>query len=182
MVKEQRRFGVRACRERARMQGIAGRDQTKGAFAALGAILGNSVAKSRSYVAIAILFVGSNLNLGPRSIGKNEQIPDVPESSMSRELTCVLMTIVASACAAVGSTAVWHNIARSTEGQPLVTKVDFDQVFASVNATPRTDYAPTILTKTDLDQVFASMTERPHRENTPANREKLRDAGWKRIL
>ena len=76
---------------------------------------------------------------------------------MSRELTCVLMTVVASACVVVGSTAVWHNIARSTEGQALVTKVDFDQV-------------------------FASMTERPHRENTPANREKLRDAGWKRIL
>jgi hypothetical protein len=65
MVKEQRRLGVRSCRERARMQGIAGRDQTKSAYAALGAILGNSVAKSRSHVAITILFAGSNLNLGP---------------------------------------------------------------------------------------------------------------------
>jgi hypothetical protein len=101
---------------------------------------------------------------------------------MSRELICVLMIVVASACVVVGSTAVWPDIARSTEGQPLVTKVNFDQVFASVNATPRTDYAPTILTTIDFDQVFGSTTERPYRENTPANREKLRNAGWKRIL
>jgi hypothetical protein len=101
---------------------------------------------------------------------------------MSRELVCVLMTVVASACGVVGSTLVWPNIVRSTEGQALVITVNFDQVFASVNATPRTDYAPTILTKVDFDQVFGSMTERPHRENTPANREKLRNSGWKQIL
>ena len=48
--------------------------------------------------------------------------------------------------------------------------------------TPRIDYAPTILTNVDFDRVFAGMTERPYLDNSPANREKLRNAGWKRIL
>jgi hypothetical protein len=49
-------------------------------------------------------------------------------------------------------------------------------------ATPRIDYAPTILTNVDLDRIFAGMTERLHRDNTPANRDRLRNVGWKRIL
>ena len=124
---------------------------------------------------------------------------------MLRQLVYVLMTVVALACMVVGSTLVWPDIARSTASQALMTKADFDQVFASVNG-PRSEYAPAILTKVDFerifasvtgprsryapasltrvdfDQVFASVARRPQRDNTPPNREKLRNAGWKRIL
>ena len=40
--------------------------------------------------------------------------------------------------------------------------------------------APTF-TKIDFDQTFADVAAMPRRGNTPANRERLRDAGWKLI-
>ena len=46
----------------------------------------------------------------------------------------------------------------------------------------RTQDVATPVTKVDFDQAFASMTERPAHANTPQNREKLRNAGWRRIL
>jgi hypothetical protein len=97
----------------------------------------------------------------------------------SRDLAYVLASIVASACIALALTLAWPNSARSTGSQEL--KVDFDAVFASVSVA-RIQDAPTGATNVDFDQVFASMTEPSPRANTPQNREKLRNAGWRRIL
>jgi hypothetical protein len=111
---------------------------------------------------------------------------------MSRNLVSVLATVVALSCVVVGSTIV--NIASSTGGlanvtspQPReqtpasLTKADFEQAFASVTAPPRREDVAAFLTKRDFEQTFASVMV-PRRENTPPNREKLRNIGWKRIL
>ena len=47
---------------------------------------------------------------------------------------------------------------------------------------PGRDNTPPVMTRAYFDQAFASATATPRRENTPPNREKLRNAGWKRIL
>jgi hypothetical protein len=69
----------------------------------------------------------------------------------------VLSVVVAVGCLIVGSTAAWSNMESSVAGQVYMTKADFDRAFA--------------------DAVAMSP-----RGNMPANREKLRDAGWKRII
>lgn len=96
---------------------------------------------------------------------------------MSRKLINVLVTVVALNSVFVASTIVWPTIASST-GRASVTSVDFDQVFATVTAPMR---GQAIVTQVDFDQVFASVAT-PRREDTPPNRERLRNIGWKRIL
>jgi hypothetical protein len=110
---------------------------------------------------------------------------------MSRNLVSVLATVVALSCVVVGSTIV--NIASSTGGlanvtPPLgehtpasLTKADFDQTFASMTIPRQRADVAVFLTKHDFDHTFASVMV-PRRENTPPNREKLRNVGWKRIL
>jgi hypothetical protein len=104
---------------------------------------------------------------------------------------------VAVNCVAVGLAMVWPNIARSTDSQTVTARVDFDHTFASVTPLrretilaidfeqarsglvimPRGASTPAV----DFDQAFNSVTT-SRRGNTPPNREKLRNAGWKRIL
>ena len=99
---------------------------------------------------------------------------------MSRKLINALVTVVALNSIFVASTIVWPTIASST-GRASVTSVDFDQVFATVTAPMRGQDTPAIVTQVDFDQVFASVAT-PRREDTPPNRERLRNIGWKRIL
>ena len=125
---------------------------------------------------------------------------------MSRNLIRVLMAVVALNCIVVGSTMVWPNIAGSTGSQAFMARADFDHVFASATTPPRREYVPTFLTMIDFERVLAGVTAMPRREytpailttvdfervfasvstprrgNTPPTREKLRNAGWKRIL
>jgi hypothetical protein len=54
---------------------------------------------------------------------------------------------------------------------------DFDLAFASVDAGSRAGIPAIAMA---FDQVFASLTPQP--DNTPPNREKLRNAGWRRVL
>jgi hypothetical protein len=76
---------------------------------------------------------------------------------MARQLINAVVAIVALGCILIaGATIAWSSIAGPVGGQAYVTKTDFDLVFADA-------------------------TTKPRPENTPANREKLRDAGWKRI-
>jgi hypothetical protein len=55
-------------------------------------------------------------------------------------------------------TGAWSNTTNPADSQSYLTKADFDQTFADA---------------------AKAMTRR---ENTPANREKLRNSGWKRII
>jgi hypothetical protein len=49
----------------------------------------------------------------------------------------VFLAIVALTCIAIGSTIAWSNIAGSTGARAYVTKADFDQAFADVEAAGR---------------------------------------------
>jgi hypothetical protein len=84
----------------------------------------------------------------------------------------------------------------------MMTMVDLDRAIAHATAMPRQQYMPAIITMVDFyqasaiatetprrivamvdfDHAFANTAAVPRRENTPPNREKLRDAGWQRIL
>ena len=129
---------------------------------------------------------------------------------MLRKLFGALTAVVAVNCIAAGAALLWPNTARSIGSQALTAhasaKADIDQVFASVtrgphrasipaflimidfervfageNALPRRDYIPVVRTAIDFEGTFGSVTA-ARRENSPPNREKLRNAGWKRIL
>jgi hypothetical protein len=125
---------------------------------------------------------------------------------MSRNLVQVLVAAVVLNSAAVASTMLWPNTARSTASQIVTASADFDHVFASVADLPRRDGTPASLTRADLEWSFPSVAAlaRPNgapaslmapdfdrtfasvstwrRGDTPPNRERLRNIGWKRIL
>jgi len=65
---------------------------------------------------------------------------------------------VTALCAAlgIGSSVAWSNIVAPAADQPHMTRAQFDQTFADAAAGPRSG-------------------------NTPANREKLRNVGWKHL-
>ena len=63
----------------------------------------------------------------------------------------------------------------------VVAAIDFDYVFNSVSTAPRPVSTPAAATTVDFDKVFASIAG-SHRMNTPPNRERLRNIGWRRIL
>jgi len=122
---------------------------------------------------------------------------------MSRKRIKVLVTVVALGCCVAGATFARSNIANSAGGQADMTKVDLDRPIAEAT---RRESMPTFMAMVDLDQVVAHATGAPRRESTPAmvamvdfdhafhttavlrpentppNREKLRNAGWQRIL
>jgi hypothetical protein len=111
---------------------------------------------------------------------------------MSRNLTRVLMVVVVLNAIAVASTMLWPNTAHSTANNAVVAAVDFDYIFNSVTPAPRPAFmdsvtaaplpAPTPAAATvDFGKVFASVSSSP-RLNTPPNRERLRNIGWRRIL
>jgi hypothetical protein len=113
---------------------------------------------------------------------------------MSRKVISVLTTIAALICVVVGSAIIWPNMASSTGGQvsatapaardvtsASLTEADFNRIFASVTAVPLPRLNGPALNRPDFDRVFASVAT-PRRENTPPNRERLRNVGWKRIL
>jgi hypothetical protein len=117
---------------------------------------------------------------------------------MPAKLVNVLVAVAVLGWFVVGSAIARSNIASSADRQPLVAKVDLDQAVADATAMPSREEADragsitvpssitspmrAFLTKADFDQIFADATATPRRDNTPANREKLREAGWKRII
>jgi hypothetical protein len=101
--------------------------------------------------------------------------------AVSRRIVCAIATAMALACIAVGLTVDLPGASDSAGGETFPVKRDFDQVFASLNAGSRGDDIRTFVTGIAFDQVFASMT-RPQPDDTPPNREKLRNAGWRRVL
>ena len=99
---------------------------------------------------------------------------------MSRNLTRILMAVLVLNAIVVGSTTLWPNIAHSTGNNAGSAAVDFDHTFDSVTAAPLHASTPATTT-VDFEGAFASLSA-PHRMNTPPNRERLRNIGWRRIL
>jgi hypothetical protein len=111
---------------------------------------------------------------------------------MSRNLIRVLMAVLALNAIAVGATMLAPNTAHSTVNNAVVAAVDFDQTFNSVTPVPRPAFMDSVTAAplpastpaaatVNFDKVFASVSSSP-RLNTPPNRERLRNIGWRRIL
>lgn len=108
---------------------------------------------------------------------------------MSRNLTRVLMAVLVLNAIAVASTMLTNASATtsvdtapySTANEPVVATVDFNYLFSTVTAAPYRIDTPAAAAAVDFDKVFASVST-PHRMNTPPNRERLRNIGWRRIL
>ena len=100
---------------------------------------------------------------------------------MSRNLINMLLAAVVLNAAVVVLTTLWTDTANSTTSPAGVSRSEFDYVFAAVTTTPNHNSAPANVTVVDFDQAFASVSIR-RREDTPPNRERLRNIGWKRIL
>jgi len=108
---------------------------------------------------------------------------------MSRNLTRVLMAVLVLNAIAVASTMLTNasattsvdTAAHSTGNEPVVAVADFNYIFSTVIAAPYRIATPVAAAAVDFDKVFASVST-PHRLNTPPNRERLRNIGWRRIL
>lgn len=99
---------------------------------------------------------------------------------MSRNLTRILMAVLVLNAIAVASTLL-SNTAHSTANDPVAATADFNFIFSTVTAAPHRLGTPAIAAAVDFDKVFASVST-PHPINTPPNRERLRNIGWRRIL
>jgi hypothetical protein len=97
-----------------------------------------------------------------------------------RGLICAV-TIAFATGTALGWTAALPGASASVNGEASPMKPDFDLVFASLSAAPRIEDSAKIVARKDFDLVFASIAT-PQRINTPSQREKLRNAGWRRLL
>jgi len=112
---------------------------------------------------------------------------------MSRNLTRILMAVLALNAIAVASTMLTNasattsvdtvdTAAHTTTNAPVVATADFNYIFSTVNAAPYRIATPAAAAAAvEFDKVFASVST-PHRMNTPPNRERLRNIGWRRIL
>lgn len=112
---------------------------------------------------------------------------------MSRNLTRVLMAVLVLNAIAVASTMLTNASAttsidtapdaapHSTANVSVVATADFNYLFSTVTAAPYRIETPAAAAAVDFDKVFASVST-PHRMNTPPNRERLRNIGWRRIL
>ena len=100
---------------------------------------------------------------------------------MSRNLIRILVAAVVLNSVVVASTMVWAEFVPSKGDRASTGRGDFDYVFAAVTVPPQRSDAPANTTLVDFDQTFAGVSA-PRRENTPPNRERLRNIGWQRIL
>jgi hypothetical protein len=100
---------------------------------------------------------------------------------MSRNVVRVLMAVLVLNAIVVASTMMWPNTANSTANEASFAPVDFDYAFDSVTTAQRTAYTPANSAAVDFEAVFADVSS-ASRGNTPPNRERLRNLGWKRIL
>jgi hypothetical protein len=101
--------------------------------------------------------------------------------AVSRRIVCAIATATVVACIAVGVTVALPGTSDSASGAAFRVQPEFDLVFASLNAAARLEAVPDSATPIAFDLVFASIA-RPQPDNTPQNREKLRNAGWRRVL
>ncbi len=98
----------------------------------------------------------------------------------SRSFICAV-AIAFVAGTAVGWSAALPPVADPTIAEAAPMKPDFDLVFASLDVVPRVPQGVKPVPLMNFDLVFASIAP-PPRANTPSRREKLRNAGWRRIL
>src|SRR6266702_132656 len=98
-----------------------------------------------------------------------------------RESIKVLLTVVAFGSLVAGASFARSNIAHLAAVQSSTVKADFEQAIADTSAMPRHEHMPALLAMIDFDHAFAAAAM-PRPENSPPNRERLRNAGWQQLL
>jgi hypothetical protein len=115
----------------------------------------------------------------------------------SNKLIILLVAVPVLGWSAVGSTLALSS-SRISAAAP-VAEVNPEQGLAGTTAVPSGESTPAVqatppvtlavtpashraMTKADFDQAFVDAASMPRRDNTPARREQLRNAGWKRII
>jgi hypothetical protein len=116
----------------------------------------------------------------------------------SNKLILLLVAVPVLGWSAVGSTLAWSSSRVSSSAQ--IARVEPDQGPTAATAVPVSESMPAVqvtppanvavatpvshraMTKADFDRAFVDAASMPRRDNTPARREQLRNAGWKRII
>jgi hypothetical protein len=122
---------------------------------------------------------------------------------MSRKLMGALAAAATVGVFVAGLSVLWPETASSTVSQlfaranvdhavsgtperayvpAFLLMIDFERHFAGENALPPREYVPVPLTAIEFGPIFRSVNAAASSTNTPPNREKLRNAGWKRLL
>ena len=109
---------------------------------------------------------------------------------MPRLLKLVVPVALIS-CVAVGSRIAWSNSVslagvQALETQDVTTPTSTKKFNLDLTVLHRTvkadrEIVPAAPLKVDFNQTFADAVATPRRDNTPTNREKLRNAGWNLI-
>ena len=102
----------------------------------------------------------------------------------------ILVPAAALATFVVGTTIAWSNnvilkgdlATRKPVTQTVAAIPNFDNAFASRTRKADREIVSHAAIKVDFTQAFADATATPRRHNTPGNREKLRNAGWARVV
>jgi hypothetical protein len=107
---------------------------------------------------------------------------------MPRMVLKVVLPVAALSCIVIGSTIARSNhasikgdqavVTRNIVPQPVSITPDFDTAFVGRSSKGDRETPPRPAVKVDFDQVFSDAAAMSRRESTPANREKLRNAGW----
>jgi hypothetical protein len=98
-----------------------------------------------------------------------------------RGFVCATASIVAAACVAIGLAVALPIASAPANGEALLARADFNLMFADLNAGSPPQEFRKPATTINFDQAFIAIAA-PQVDNTPSNREKLRNAGWRRIL
>jgi hypothetical protein len=100
---------------------------------------------------------------------------------MRRKAANVLVTVSAFTCLIVGSGMASSAMWSSSNGPTTAAKSDFRGTVADASDN-RPVITSAIVTHVNFDQAFSDATAVRSRDDIPPVREKLRDAGWKRII
>jgi len=101
---------------------------------------------------------------------------------MRRKAANVLLTVVAFACLIVGSGMASSALWGSANAPATAAKSDSRGTLADASDNQRPVITPAIVTQINFDQAFSDAAAGRSRDDIPPVREKLRDAGWRRII
>jgi len=101
---------------------------------------------------------------------------------MRRKAANALLTVCAFTCLIVGSGMASSAMRGSVNATPTAAKSEFPGTLADASDNQRPVITPAIITNINFDQAFSDATAVRSRDNIPSVREKLRDAGWTRII
>jgi hypothetical protein len=101
---------------------------------------------------------------------------------MRRQAANVLLTVSAFACLIVGSGMASSAMRSSANAPVTAAKSNLRGTLADASDNQRPLITSAIVTHINFSQAFSDATAIRSRDDIPPVREKLRDAGWRRII